>query len=314
LALGESRETQFSVRVSDPVPPGADAVVNQARLFSQQGFSTTQTLRNDIHAGAELVVAKSNGTATVEPGSWYTYTLTLSNTGNRGSTGIVLTDTLPQYTTYIPGSASDGGHYDPLLHQVVWPLTALLPGKQSVTRTLSVLVQDPLPLQALYLTNTLQVSDDRANRDTVAGNLALDVDTVERHPSLRIIKRGPDTADVGEGIVYTLTVATVSYTPTGLSAARVGDGSPIKEIEIVDSLAHPLHFVGGDDGDQVLEFTETWVYTASYVVMLHDRGALVNVATAQGVDINGDLVSARGSFTTRVPGQLLLLPIVLCAP
>jgi hypothetical protein len=169
-------------------------------------------------------------------------------------------------------------------------------------------------LQALYLTNTLQAGDDRANGDTDAGNLALDVDSVERHPAVRIIKRGPDAAKVGERIVYTLTVATVSYTPTGLSAAQVGDGSPVRQVRVSDSLADPVHYVSGDDGDQVLEFAESWVYTTSYTITSTDRGALVNVATVTGVDINGDTVSAAGSHTTRVPGRTLLLPIVLRSP
>ena len=216
--------------------------------------------------------------------------------------------------TYVPGSASDGGSYDAIARQVIWRVANHLPGGSSLERTLGVRVQDPLPQQALYLTNTLQVGDDRANGDSDAGNLALDVDTVERHPALRIVKRGPDTAEVGERIVYTLTVATVSYTPTGLGIARVGDGSPIRDLEVTDLLAGQVHYVGGDDGDQVLEYTEAWVYTATYTVTALDRGALVNVATATGVDVNGDVASDAGSHITRVPGQSLFLPILLRTP
>jgi len=314
LALGESRDALFAVRVQDTVPPGADVIINQARLYSQERFTVTQAHQTDINAQAELVAFKSDGITRVDAGSHLTYTLALHNTGNRGSAGIVLTDTLPQYTTYVPGSASDGGSYDPIAHQVVWPIAGYLSGGAGLTRTVSVIVQDPLPQQALFLTNTLQVGDDRANGDSYAGNLALDVDTVERHPALRIIKRGPDRAEVGERIVYTLTIATVSYTPTGLSIARVGDGSPIRDIQVTDSLAGQVHYVGGDDGDRVLEFTEAWVYTASYTVRALDRGTLVNVATATGIDVNGDAVSDTGSYVTRVPGQMLFLPTILRTP
>lgn len=314
LALGAIVQNRFAVLILDPVPPGANALVNQAQLSSQQGFSVTQTHETDIHARAELIADKSDGTSRVSAGSLLTYTLTLHNTGNRGAASIVFTDTLPQYTTYLPGSASGGGRYDPLAHQIVWTLDTFLPGGQSITRTLNALVQDPLPLDALYLTNTLQICDDRANGDTDAGNVALDVNTIERHPALRIIKRGPDTAEISARIVYTLTVGNVSYTPTGLSAARVGDGSPVREIHVQDWIAHSVHYVSGDDGDGVLEFGEAWVYTASYTVTAADRGELTNVATVRGIDINGDTVTSTGSHTTRIPGRTLFLPVVLYAP
>jgi uncharacterized repeat protein (TIGR01451 family) len=314
LALGESKETTFVVRALDPVPPGADAVVNRARLHCQQGFAVTQTLYSELQAQAELVVAKTDGVTTVRPGDALTYTITLHNTGRRGSAGIVLTDTLPIETTYLPGSASDGGRYDPARRQIVWTLDAFLPGGQDLVRTYRVLVNDPLPLQTLYLTNTVTVDDDGANGDADAGNQATDVDTVDRDPALRIVKRGPERAEVGDRIVYTLTVATVSYTPTGLGLSRIGDGSPIRDIEVSDAIAHPVHYLGGDDGDGLLELGETWVYTASYTVAAADRGTLVNTVTARGYDINGDLCTASDWHMTWVPGRTLYLPLVLGEP
>lgn len=274
----------------------------------------TQTHRSELHARAELVVDKTDGVATVRPGESLTYTITLRNTGRRGSAGIVLTDTLPQHAAYVPGSASNGGRYDPVARQIVWTPASYLPGGQHISRTYRVLVHDPLPLQTLYLTNTITVDDDGANGDADAGNQATDVNTVDRHPALRIVKRGPETAEVGERIVYTLSVATVSYTPTGLGASRIGDGSPIRDLVVYDSLAHPVHYAGGDDGDQLLELSETWVYTASYTVTASDRGTLVNTATARGYDINGDLLTAADSHTTLVTGQMLYLPILLSEP
>lgn len=320
LALGETKSTPFVVRVLGSVPPGADSIANQAHLSSQHRFSVTQTHRADLHAQAELVVEKTDGTTTVRSGSPLTYTITLHNTGNQGSAGIVLTDTLPQYTAYLPGSASHGGLYDPLTRQIVWPLDAYLPGGQKITRTYQLFVEDQIPLDVLSLTNTVAVDDDKANGDTDDGNQATDVDTVDRHPALHIIKDGPETAEIGQRIVYTLSVATVSYTPTGLGAARtspsadrIGDGSPIRQIQVTDSLA-PTVYLEGDDGDQLLELAETWIYTASYVVTAADRAKLINTAAVRGIDINGDIITATCTHTARVSGPTLFLPIVLRAP
>jgi hypothetical protein len=147
-----------------------------------------------------------------------------------------------------------------------------------------------------------QGDDDRANGDAEAGNRAIDVDTVERHPSLRILKHGPATANVRDRIVYTDRIA------------LVGDGSPVRQIVVTDPLADRVPYTGGDDGDSVLEQGEAWVYTARYTVRTADRGALINVATALGIDINGDAVTATVSFTPRVPGQAIFLPLLLWLP
>ena len=70
-----------------------------------------------------------------------------------------------------------------------------------------------------------------------------------------------------------------------------GDGSPISDIIVTDSIASPVTYVSGDDGDGLLERGEAWIYTASYLVQHTDPDPLVGVATVTGRDGDGDLVS-----------------------
>jgi uncharacterized repeat protein (TIGR01451 family) len=52
---------------------------------------------------------QSNGLpCTVVPGSVLTYTVTVTNAGNGNATNVVITDLIPQYTTYKPGSIKTG--------------------------------------------------------------------------------------------------------------------------------------------------------------------------------------------------------------
>jgi uncharacterized repeat protein (TIGR01451 family) len=310
LETGQSGTLTFVATVTNPLSAGVRAVTNEARLASQRGFSVTYTITTPVLANAELVVSKSNGITIFRPGDSLTYTITLHNTGNKGATGITLTDKLPDHTTFVAGSASDGGTYQPAAREIIWPLIPLLPGEGSLSRTFQVVVDDPLPAHVIQITNTVTVTDDGTNGDTPAGNVATDVDTFDFRPALRMIKHGPLAAEAGETVVYTLTVATVSYTPTSLRPRGIGDGSLIRDLTVTDSVASPVHYVRGDDGNDLLEIGEAWVYTASYTIRDADHGTLVNVGTATGRDINGDKVTATTTHATIIAGQPLYLPLV----
>jgi uncharacterized repeat protein (TIGR01451 family) len=310
LETGQNGTLTFVATVTNPLPAGVQAVTNEARVASQRGFSITTVITTPVLAHAELVVSKSDGVTKFRPGDNLTYTITLHNTGNKGSSGITLTDELPHHTTFVVGSASDGGTYDPTTREIIWPLVSLLPAERSLSRTFQVIVDDPLPAHVVQITNTATVTDDGTNGDPPAGNVATDVDTFDFRPSLRIIKHGPLAAEAGESVIYTLTVATVSYTPTALRPKAIGDGSPIRDLVVTDSIAGPVHYVRGDDGNGLLEIGEAWVYTASYTIRDTNLGMLVNVGTATGRDINGDEVTVTTTHATLIAQQPLYLPLV----
>jgi uncharacterized repeat protein (TIGR01451 family) len=93
-----------------------------------------------IVAGApDLVITKDDAQATVLSGDTLTYTLTISNVGTQGATGVMVTDTLPALTTFV--AASDGGTESGGV--VTWPAFDLAAGG-IVTRTVTVRVDDDL--------------------------------------------------------------------------------------------------------------------------------------------------------------------------
>jgi hypothetical protein len=74
-----------------------------------------------------------------------------------------------------------------------------------------------------------------------------------------------------------------------------GDGSPIKGVTVVDDLLGSPLYVGGDDGDGMLEIGETWLYATSHTVRESDPDPLVNRVIAAGLNLSDE--SIQGTAT-----------------
>src|SRR5205823_3841899 len=124
-------------------------------------------------------VTKTDGTGSAQPGQTLTYTLTITNNGNQGATGVLLTDTLPAHTTFV--SASDGGTFGGGV--VTWNIGSLAAGA-SVTRLVEVQVNAAVPAGVVSVTNTATATDDGTNGpdSNPADNTATDTDTVVAAP------------------------------------------------------------------------------------------------------------------------------------
>jgi hypothetical protein len=202
------------------------------------------------------------------------FTFTVTNDGINGSglpiRSVSVSDNYAGTATYVSGDDGDG-----LLETGETWLYAV---------SYTVLPTDPSPL-----INTATVigydPQDRLVRDTDSHTTILD-----HAPGINIIKTGPPTARLGETIVYTFVVGNVSFTPTALPKSRGADGSPISNVIVTDSIAYPVTYVSGDDGNDLLETGEAWIYTARHLVQDTDPDPLVNVAIVTGRDRDGDVI------------------------
>jgi uncharacterized repeat protein (TIGR01451 family) len=118
-----------------------------------------------------------------------------------------------------------------------------------------------------------------------SGDLQIQSGTIVAYnPVLLVTKDGPASAIIGEEVVYTVTV---EHDPSS-------DGSPINSIVLSDSLtgsviSGPTYTVG--DTDEFLENGEVWTYTITRTVLITDPDPLINTATADAYDGDGDPVS-----------------------
>ena len=169
------------------IPNGATSATLQFISTGDGYFPTVLTFQIDLYApDLKTTFAKSaadlNGGSLV-PGDILEYTLSFSNTGQDGATGVVLTDPIPPHTQYVPGSlvvvsnaagaptgsftdasGDDIAEYDPANNRVVFRLGdgasassgGLIPPGQGAMVRFRVQV---LPSAAdQTLTNTAQIS------------------------------------------------------------------------------------------------------------------------------------------------------------
>ena len=196
--------------VDSTVPAGVTEITNEASVRDDGTNGPDPTPLNNtaidtdtLVAAPDLQVTKTDGRASAQPGQTLTYTLTISNVGNQGATGVILTDTLPANTTFV--SASDGGVF--AAGVVTWNIGSLAAGA-SVTRLVAVQVNTAVPAGVTSITNTATATDDGTNGldPTPADNTATDTDTLVAAPDLVLLKDdGVVSVVAGQTLTYTLT-------------------------------------------------------------------------------------------------------------
>ncbi|QCE43223.1 Ig-like domain-containing protein [Psychroserpens sp. NJDZ02] len=265
-----------------------------------------------------LNIVKSAAIANAEEclvlGSEVTYTFTVTNTGTVSVNSITITDALlgGNITTdlVLAGDTNTNGVIEPT---ETWIYTA---NNYTVTQA---------DVDAGIITNTVTVDgiEILGNTEvTATDTYVIDENNTEvmfctPTALLNIVKTGVfnndnanDCTEVDETITYTFTV-----TNTGtLSLENVVITDPL-----LVNAATPVSvtYVSGDlNSNDVLEPTETWIYTATYLVTQLDIDAtqVVNTATATAtVILNGETVTATGETTTELIEDTTPPNVTTCA-
>lgn len=169
----------------------------------------------DLYANAlpflpiDLGINKSDGGVSSSPGATITYTLSYSNTG-RLSTGVVLTDSVPDNTTFSPADSTPGWSCTPDNNagSVCTLNVGTLQGCGGAnSATFAVIVDDPVPGGVTQISNTAGVSDDGTNGadGNPADNTSTDTTPLIDSPDVNITKTDGGTSVLPGGtVVYTL--------------------------------------------------------------------------------------------------------------
>jgi hypothetical protein len=112
---------------------------------------------------------------------------------------------------------------------------------------------------------------------------------LDYNPALRILAAGPASAQIGETVTAIITITLDSEN---------GDGSPVNHIEVSDNLSGRITYLSGDDGDQLLEDGEGWIFTSSFTIPESDSLTVESVLTTTGNDLDGE--SIQGSFNLQL--------------
>lgn len=92
---------------------------------------------------------------TVEAGDEITYTIAYKNDGGVVLTGVVITGHIPMSSTYVMGSASEGGVYDSASNEVHWPIGQLTLEEDGEVSYRVRVVEPPTPTATTIPTSTV---------------------------------------------------------------------------------------------------------------------------------------------------------------
>jgi uncharacterized repeat protein (TIGR01451 family) len=227
VAAGASYSLLFAVRVADVLPAGVSVIVNTVSIVDDGSngpdlnpADNTATDETPVVAAPDLSLIKSDAGATVEAGAVVVYTLTYTNTGTQGATGVVLSETLPPYTSFAASSSTLG-----------WVETS--PGSGVFTFSVgnvpigavgsvqfALQVASTLPAGVEAIANTATITDDGSNGPDLnpADNSSTDSTAVLAAPDLSVTKKDGECNceeySTGDVIVYTIT-----YTNNGTQGA-----------------------------------------------------------------------------------------------
>ena len=104
LASGETAIITYVARVSSGLAEDVDVIVNTATITANEGSETGDVITvnpspsNTIVRGdfADVTLTKNVSASQITSGELFSYTITLSNSGNLDATGVIITDTLPE--------------------------------------------------------------------------------------------------------------------------------------------------------------------------------------------------------------------------
>ena len=92
----------------------------------------------DIKTGEDdLTIQKEVSDQFTAPRNILTYTLTVANTGGETINSVTFSDTIPDVTGYIPGSATGGAVFDVISNSLTWIVGPLEP-EERLLKLLSV--------------------------------------------------------------------------------------------------------------------------------------------------------------------------------
>jgi uncharacterized repeat protein (TIGR01451 family) len=113
LGQQTSGTVTLTVRIANGLLDGT-VITNTARITSTDQVSATAQFTSTVFSAPEVTLSKSDGLSAIAAGQLTTYTLSFTNTGTAPAANVVITDRIPDYTTFVSCSscgAAGGGVY-----------------------------------------------------------------------------------------------------------------------------------------------------------------------------------------------------------
>ncbi len=169
LGGGASDVAVFAVQVDDPVLAGTTEISNEASFDAANAPAPAPAQdTTPVTAAPELALTKSDGDVSTFPDDTLAYALVYENQGDENAADVVVTETVPDNTTFAPAASTPGWSCAPDLlagSTCTYEAGTVIGGKWGLV-FFSVTVDNPIPVGTTEISNTASV--DASNADAAA--------------------------------------------------------------------------------------------------------------------------------------------------
>jgi hypothetical protein len=283
LGAGQTMSVTFEALLDTPWTNGPIITNTASVVATGVPAPATSVVINSITTTPAITVAK-NGPETALVDDTVVYNFSVNNIGDSLLEDVQVEDDYAGTATRISGDTDGDNKLDTT---ETWIYAA----------SYTIQPTDPTPL-----VNTVTVNGIDSLGILVSANDTHSTTWSDIQPRLRIDEDWPTSVNVDETIAYTFTV----------SHDAPSDGSPVSNVAVSDTLVGSLTRASGDDGDDLLEQGESWVYPASYTVLDTDPNPLTNTVTVTGQDQASRPVIHTANYETEVISKIrTFLPLIL---
>lgn len=222
------------------VPSGTYFLVAEAEGYAMAEdvvrIEVQEIVNRDIPmvAPPRLAIRKAVDKAEARVGETLTYTLTYSNTGRGHARNTVLTDQLVEGLSYVDGSASAGGTYDPATRTLAWNLGVVPAGTVDAPLTFQATIADIPGIQGRILRNVAVL-----DADGVAPETSPPAETTV--PAEIRVRKTVDRALAAVGNVLTYTLTYFNDSPTVARQVALTDHLPEHLTPVSGSLGSGIY-------------------------------------------------------------------------
>jgi uncharacterized repeat protein (TIGR01451 family) len=168
---------------------------------------------------SDISVLKSTDNETAIPGGQITYQIVVTNGGPDPADNVLLSDRLPSHTTFV--SANPSANFDGTTVTINF---GTIQPFESVSLILVLKVDSDTP-PGTTITNTANATSSSADNDPSNNQATASTLVVAPTAELAVVKTGPDSADLGSSINYTIQVVNSGT----LDAANVAFSDPLPD-------------------------------------------------------------------------------------
>jgi large repetitive protein len=216
MGAGVSAEFTFVFHIPDDAAPGTTFTnfVTVTSEFDPSDENNTGISSTTIFAPeADLAVTKT-GPLKAGPDTDVVYSITLTNNGPTAAESVSLNDTLPGTLTFVSFEQNSG----PTLNCTTPAIgaggtincsAATMPTGTAVFTLTAHVPADTVSFTEFTNTATVSTTTLDPNEENNSGSISTVVTAVD----LSVTKTGPETANAGDQLVYTITLANTSQTP-----------------------------------------------------------------------------------------------------